>query len=281
MDILIRLNKAVDYIENHLQEDVDIGNASKIACENEDSFKRIFRSLTGLTVHEYIRKRRLSLAVSDIHNGEKIIDVAIKYGFNSGDSFCRAFKNQHNATPIAVRDLTVPVHIYPPVSFHINIKGAEKMNFKIIERAELEVFGFSRKLDVTADSRWKDAYVMWSEDADHIPEKICSGYDGIWYGIWNKSSYAIARDKADIFCAEKMERYTIPAGKYAVFTTEKGGYAGEQLPKLRDLIFNAWLPNSEYGQKFDFELEVYHLWTDRAERRKKRYYEIWVPVENK
>lgn len=281
MDILIRLNKAVDYIENHLQEDIDVGIASKIACENEDGFKRIFRSLTGLTVHEYIRKRRLSLAVSDIHNGEKIIDVAIKYGFNSGDSFCRAFKNQHNATPIAVRDLTVPVHIYPPVSFHINIKGAEKMNFKIIEREELAVFGFSRKLDVTADNRWKDVHMMWSEDADHIPEKICSGYDGIWYGIWNKSSYAIARNKTDVSWADKLERHIIPAGKYAVFTTEKGGYAGDELPKLRDLIFNSWLPNSEYNQKFDFELEVYHLWTDRAERREKRYYEIWVPVENK
>lgn len=75
--------------------------------------------------------------------------------------------------------------------------------------------------------------------------------------------------------------HIIPAGKYAVFTTEKGGYAGDELPKLRDLIFNSWMPGSEYRQKSDFELEVYHLWTNRTERREKRYYEIWVPVENK
>ena len=280
MDVLIRLNKAVEYIENHLDEDIDISNAARIACENEDGFKRIFRSLTGLTVNEYIRKRRLSLAVSDIHNGEKIIDVSIKYGFNSSDSFCRAFKKQHNTTPNVVRDLSVPVNIYPPVSFHINIKGAEKMNFKIVEKEETVVFGFLRKLDVMADNRWKDENAMWSEDADHIPEKICSGYDGIWYGIWNNGSYTIARNKKDVQ-SDKAEMHIIPAGKYAVFTTEKGGYAGDELPKLRDLIFNSWLPGSEYRQKSDFELEVYHLWTNRTERREKRYYEIWVPVENK
>lgn len=280
MDILNRLNKAVAYIENHLTENVNIAEAAKIACESEEGFKRIFRSLTDLTVNEYIRKRRLSLAVSDIHNGEKIIDVAMKYGFNSSDSFCRAFKNQHNTVPSAVYNASVSVNIYPPVSFHIKIKGAEKMNFKIVKREETLVCGFSRQLDVVADNRWNDERTMWSEDSDHIPEKICSGYDGIWYGIWNRGCYAIARNENDVQASD-AEKYIIPAGEYAVFTTEKGGYAGEELPKLRDLIFNSWLPNSGYVQKFDYELEVYHLWTDRAERRKKRYYEIWIPVENK
>lgn len=280
MDILNRLNKAVDYIENHLDENININEAAKIVCESEDSFKRLFRSLTGMTVNEYIRKRRLSLAVTDIHNGEKIIDIAIKYGFGCSDSFCRAFKKQHGVTPKVVQNLSVSVCIFPPVSFHIKIKGAEKMNFKIVDREETIVYGFARKLDVTADNRWNDECIMWSEDSEHIPEKICSGYDGLWYGVWNNGSYAIARNQNDVQ-ANNAEKFIIPSGKYAVFTTEKGGYAGEILPKLRDLIFNSWLPNSEYNQRFDFELEIYHLWTNRAERREKRYYEIWVPVESK
>ncbi len=280
MDILVQLNNAVDYIETHLDTDINICKAAKIACESEDGFKRIFRSLTGMTVKEYIRKRRLSLAVDDLHRGEKAIDIAIKYGYDSTDSFRRAFMAQHGVTPTIVRNSSVSVNIYPPVSFHIKIKGAEKMNYKIVEKEETIVHGFSRKLDVTADNRWNDEHIMWSEDSEHIPEKICSGYDGIWYGIWNNGSYTIARDKENVQSVN-TEQHIIPAGKYAVFTTDKGGYAGDELPKLRDLIFNAWLPSSDYKQKADYELEVFHLWTNRAERRQKRYYEIWIPIENK
>ncbi len=154
------------------------------------------------------------------------------------------------------------------------------MNFKIVEKEEMIVHGFSKKLDVDADSRWNDERIMWSEESEHIPEKLCSGYDGIWYGIWNNGSYAIARNKEDVQ-ADNTEQHTIPAGKYAVFATDKGGYAGDELPRLHNLIFESWLPNSNYTQKYDFELEVYHLWTDRTARRQKRYYEIWIPIENK
>lgn len=152
MDILNQLNSAIDYIETHLDTDINMREAAKIACESEDGFKRIFRSLTGMTVNEYIRKRRLSIAVDNLHNGEKVIDIAIKYGYNSADSFRRAFITQHGITPINVRNSSVSVNIYPPVSFHIKIKGAEKMNFKIVEKEEMIVHGFSKKLDVAAET---------------------------------------------------------------------------------------------------------------------------------
>ncbi len=142
MDILNQLNSAIDYIETHLDTDINMREAAKIACESEDGFKRIFRSLTGMTVNEYIRKRRLSIAVDNLHNGEKVIDIAIKYGYNSADSFRRAFITQHGITPINVRNSSVSVNIYPPVSFHIKIKGAEKMNFKIVEKEEMIVHGY-------------------------------------------------------------------------------------------------------------------------------------------
>ena len=126
--------------------------------------------------------------------------------------------------------------------------------------------------------RFKAEHTMWADDCDHIPEKICEGYDGGWYGIWNMGSYAITRDEENV-TGSKLETHFIPGGKYAVFTTQRGGYAGDELPKLHDLIHNSWLPTSGYRQVNDLEVEVFHLWTDRAERRKKRYYEIWIPVE--
>lgn len=121
---------------------------------------------------------------------------------------------------------------------------------------------------------------MWALECDFVPGKICNGFDGIWYGLWSGNTYWIARSPEDA-AVPGLETTVIPAGTYAAFTTERGGFAGDELPKLREQIFDAWLPDSGYVQKGDTEVEVYHLWTDRAERREKRYYEIWIPVEKK
>ena len=94
-----------------------------------------------MTISDYIRKRRLSLAVNDLRKGEKVIDVAVKYGWNSADSFSRAFVSQHNITPTLARDYHSEVNIYPPLSFQIIIKGAEKMRMTIKTVDEFEVYG--------------------------------------------------------------------------------------------------------------------------------------------
>ena len=133
MDILNNLNSAVSYIENHLADEIDIGQAAILAAENVQGFTKLFRSLTDMTVNDYIRKRRLSLAVNDLRNGAKVIDVAVKYGWNSADAFSRAFALQHSITPSQARNYELPVNIYPPLSFQIVIKGAEKMEMKILD----------------------------------------------------------------------------------------------------------------------------------------------------
>lgn len=90
----------------------------------------------------------------------------------------------------------------------------------------------------------------------------------------------IAREKADVKTLE-VEARTLPAGTYAAFKTECGGLAWEEFPKLFELIFDSWLPASEYKQKYDLAIEVLHLWTDHDLRQKNRYYEVWIPVELK
>lgn len=284
VDILKSLNDAVDCIEKHLMEDVDIAKAAQLAAMSEYDFSNLFHSLTSMTVREYIRKRRLTLAGEELQNGkEKVIDIAVKYGYDSADSFRRAFVLQHNITPSQARDNKTALKIYPPVSFRINIMGAEKMNFKIINEEEITVYGISRDCFSSDENRYELARTMWSDECDNIPKEICDGYDGKWYGIWHSNKYLIGREKID--CRSdtfnSLEKEIIPSEKYAVFTTELGGYAGYELPKLHKLIFEAWLPNSKYVRNGNIEIEVYHLCTDRAERRKKRYYEIWIPVMEK
>ena len=155
------------------------------------------------------------------------------------------------------------------------------MDFRLIEIDDMVVYGISRPFDRRLYPQREDLrHVMWSQDEAFVPGQICEGYDGIWYGIWRDGRYMLAREKADT-TYDHLEKYTLPGGAYAAFKTERGGFAWEELPRLFELIFDAWLPASGYRQKRDEMVEVYHLWTDRKIRRKNRWYEVWIPVETR
>lgn len=278
MNILNELNEACNYIENNIENEIDIKEIARITNQSTDSINRFFVSMLGITIKEYIRKRRLSLAVYDLQNSdEKITDIAFKYGFNSYDSFCKAFLNQHNVTPTQAKNPSCEVNIFPPATFEINVKGAQKIKFKICDLEKFEVYGISKNFNCQSSDRFKQEKEMWSIDYEHYPEKICQGYDGIWYGIFENGKYSIARKKEDV-AFDGPEKIKIKSGKYAVFTTDKGGYAGDELSKTHDLIFNSWLKDTQYNIKREYIIEVFHLATDREKRRKNRYYEIYIPI---
>lgn len=278
MNILNELNEACNYIENNIENEIDIKEIARITKQSTDSINRFFVSMLGITIKEYIRKRRLSLAVYDLQNSdEKITDIAFKYGFNSYDSFCKAFLNQHNVTPTQAKNPSCEVNIFPPATFEINVKGAQKIKFKICDLEEFEVYGISKNFNCQSSDRFKQEKEMWSIDYEHYPEKICQGYDGIWYGIFENGKYSIARKKEDVEF-NGLEKIKIKSGKYAVFTTDKGGYAGDELSKTHDLIFNSWLKDTQYNIKREYIIEVFHLATDREKRRKNRYYEIYISI---
>lgn len=278
MNILNELNEACNYIENNIENEIDIKEIARITNQSTDSINRFFVSMLGITIKEYIRKRRLSLAVYDLQNSDKkITDIAFKYGFNSYDSFCKAFLNQHNVTPTQAKNPSCEVNIFPPATFEINVKGAQKIKFKICDLEEFEVYGISKNFNCQSSDRFKQEKEMWSIDYEHYPEKICQGYDGIWYGIFENGKYSIARKKEDVEF-NGLDKIKIKSGKYAVFTTDKGGYAGDELSKMHDLIFNSWLKDTQYNIKREYIIEVFHLATDREKRRKNRYYEIYIPI---
>lgn len=289
MDMVKRLNDAVAYIEANLDDDIDFERAAQIACVTKDSFMRFFSYMTGMSLNEYIRRRRLTLAADELRDGStRVLDVAVKYGWNSADAFTKAFIHQHGITPKQARYKNTSLKIYPPASFYIMIKGAKEMDFRIIEMEETEVIGISKQFDGEGYKTKEELrHIMWANDCDDVPGKICSGewnepgnhsYDGVWYGIWRSGKYMIARTATDTV-STSLEKTIIPAGTYAAFTTEPGGLAWEEFPKLNELIFDSWLPSSGYRHKNDLVIEVLHLWTDHTERNKKRYYEIWIPIK--
>ena len=208
MNTLKQLNAAIEYIESSLCGEPDINAAAGIACVGADSFMRFFSYMTGMTVTEYIRRRRLTLAADELRHGDTpIVDLAVKYGYDSAAAFSRAFARQHGTTPSDFRKYGAPLTIYPPVSFHISVKGAKAMDFRIIESTGIELIGISRQYDGEGyGAREELRHLMWSYELDDIPGRLCKGhwdepttyYDGRWYGIWKDGRYMIAREVGDV-----------------------------------------------------------------------------------
>ena len=120
MEWLEKLNKTISYIEEHLAEEISYDELAHIACCSTYHFQRMFAYMAGIPLSEYIRRRRLTLAANDIRgSSERIIDIAIKYGYDSADSFSRAFTKQHGITPSEYRKNVGELKIYPPASFYL------------------------------------------------------------------------------------------------------------------------------------------------------------------
>jgi AraC-type DNA-binding domain-containing proteins len=146
MDFLTRITKAVEYIEDNLDDEINEAVLSKITCCSMHQFGRVFSYVCDMSLAEYIRRRRMTLAAVDLQNGEKVIDTAFKYGYNSSDSFTKAFIALHGITPReAAKGATV--NYYPRITFHITIKGDASMNYRIVEKEAFKLVGLISEIN--------------------------------------------------------------------------------------------------------------------------------------
>lgn len=199
MDILKQLNDAISYIEAHLCDEPDTEELSRITLYTPDGFNRFFRYMTGMTLTEYMRRRRLTLAAYELQaSAIKVIDVAVKYRYDSADAFTKAFTKQHGITPTKARSTDTALKVYPPVSFHISIKGAKEMNFKIIETGAIMLRGLSKQFTGAATDRFEQEHIMWGVEYDDYMKKIDDEIPGIWYGIWDNGIYNISKNAVDV-----------------------------------------------------------------------------------
>ena len=133
MEWIERLNDAIGYIEEHLTDEMDYEQLGKTACCSSYHFQRMFTYMAGISLSEYIRRRKMSLAAVDLQGKSmKIIDVAGKYGYNSPTAFNRAFQSVHGVAPSAVKNEGVSVKSFPPISFKITIKGVEQKMHSVL-----------------------------------------------------------------------------------------------------------------------------------------------------
>lgn len=281
MEWIDRLNKALDYIETNLTEKLDYEKLGQIACCSSYHFQRMFTYMAGITLSEYIRRRKMSLAVADLQDKEaKIIDIAAKYGYQSPTAFNRAFQSVHGIAPSAVRQEGVSVKSYPPIAFQITVKGAEVMEYRIETREAFRILGISAPLERNIEDNFMVVPDMWQRAAaDGTIQKLAGMMENPPMGLLGVSAcndeeqwkYFIAVSTSKE-CSD-FESYEIPAATWAVFP---GSGTNQSIQELERRIVTEWLPASgyEYGNAPDIEV---YLNPDPQNAR----YEVWIPVVKK
>jgi AraC family transcriptional regulator len=172
MDLLKNLNEAIKYIEENLTDDIDFKEVIRQAYCSEYHFKRMFSFLAGIPLSEYIRRRRLTLAAFELKDSSvKVIDIAIKYGYGSPDSFTRAFQSLHGVTPSEARDNGSSLKSYPKMTFQISITGGSEMNYRIVEKEAFCIVGIKKRVRIIFNGINPEIASMWeSLDSDTINE---------------------------------------------------------------------------------------------------------------
>lgn len=281
MEWIENFNKAINYMEEHIREEVDYEKAAQIACCSVFHFQRMFTYMAGLPLSEYIRRRRMSLAAVDLQgSNDKIIEIALKYGYSSPTAFNRAFQGVHGIAPSAARKEGMILKSYPPISFKITIKGVEEMNYRVEEREAFRIVGVSQPLFKEIEKNFEIVPAMWGKAAaDGTIEKLASMMNSSPKGLLGVSAcgnaeewkYFIAVASTDQ--AKDLEEYEIPASVWAVFP---GSGTNLSIQELEKRIVTEWLPTSgyEYGNAPDIEV---YLNPDPNNAQ----YEVWIPVVKK
>jgi AraC family transcriptional regulator len=282
MEWINRLNNAIQYIEEHILEEVDYEQLGKVACCSAYHFQRMFSYMAETSLTEYIRRRRMSLAVADLQSGEeKIIDIALKYGYSSPTAFNRAFQNVHGIAPSAVRESGVTLKSYSPISFKITIKGVEEMEYRIEKKESFRIVGIGQQISSDMEKNFKIVPPMWEKVAmDGTIPKLCELMDSQPMGILGVSVFQEEGNGRYLIAAastkpidETLEEYIVPAATWAVFYGEG---TSRSIQELESRILSEWFPSSGYDYGNAPDIEVY-LNADPEDAK----YEVWIPVVKK
>lgn len=282
MEWVERLNDSMRYIEEHLTEEMDYEQLGRIACCSSYHFQRMFTYMAGVSLAEYLRRRRMSLAAADLQGGDaKILDIAQKYGYSSPTAFNRAFQGIHGIAPSAVRNEGVSIKSYPPITFTISVKGVEEMNYRIETKDSFRIVGLSAPLQKELENNFMIVPDLWQKAAaDGTIPKLAGMMDTPPMGLLGVSACNEEAEQWKYFIAVsttkecgEYEEYIVPASTWAIFT---GSGTNQSIQELEQRIVTEWLPTSGYEYANAPDIEVY-LNADPENAQ----YEVWIPVTKK
>ncbi|MFC0600880.1 AraC family transcriptional regulator [Streptomyces palmae] len=284
--MLERLNQAMAHIEDRLDQRIEVAELARIAMTSEYHFRRLFSALAGIPLSEYIRRRRLTVAGADVLAGQQtLLEIAVRYGYTSGEAFARAFRTVHGIGPGEARRTGAALRSQPRMSFRLIVEGSSSMRYRVVEKEEFRVVGrkarvplvhegvnpaiatFIKSIDPETTERIKrlsdqEPTGIVSVSDDLHPSRA-EGTDLDYYHAVVTSAPAPAG----------LDSLTVPAGTWAVF--ENSGPFPQALQYLWRDIYTQWFPSNPYQSRPGPEILRTRLSPDHSEAEA----ELWIPVE--
>ena len=285
MEWMAVIGNSIQYIEEHITESLSVDDIAKAVSVSPFYFQKGFAMLCGYTVAEYIRNRRLALAAAELISTDvKVIDLALKYGYDSPDSFTKAFTRFHGVTPAAVRRDAVTVKTFAPLKIKFSLEGGYIVDYKIESKPAFTVLANAKTLGY--EGAVQEVPKLWQEHFASGKDAVVCGTFGI--NIDKKMGresfeYLIADPCAeDAVVPEGFVKRTVPAFTWAVFPCRGAMPAGIQSVSRR--IYTEWLPQAkEYEFAAGYCVEFYDDPSKYpAGTADDNYYcELWIPVKKK
>ena len=302
MDILRRMSQALDYIEENLRSEIDLETVAKKAHCSNYNFQRMFSFITDVTLAEYIRRRRLTLAALEVQNSKiSIVDLSVKYGYDSSAAFSRAFYHLHGIKPSSARNEGVALKAYPKITLQISIQGEKSMEYRIESKPAFDIYGIETICSTIGNENFLTPAQLWQQNianeeinkleacAGKIPDFI--GKNAVTpdrYCIVNAASFPHPAEKNTfkymLFCFKgensppsKYVSTHVPAATYVIFPMElcKWEEIDGLLSKLQKRIFTEWFPTSDYELADTADFVFYGASGELA------YLELWYPLKKK
>ena len=282
MEWLKKLGKAIDYIEDNLDKEISYDEAARIACCSPYYFQRVFSYVSGVSLAEYIRRRKMTQAAFELQRADsRVIDVALKYGYSSPTSFNRAFQNVHGITPTAAKLGGNVLQAYPSIQFKIEITGGSAMAYRIVKKPPLRIVGIRIPLTSDMEENLRIVPEFWKAllQGKQFLE-ICSLSNGEPRGILGISVY---KNPKEIYyyigvavnspAPAGMYGFEIPAATWVIF--DNNGRFKEDVQSVFKRFYMEWLPFSGYKYAELPDIEVYPICSGQPVNG---HSEVWIAV---
>jgi len=272
------MNRALDYIEENLDADIDLKQAARLAFCSTGSFSNMFLVATGISLREYIRRRRLSLAALELQTSDaKIIDISLKYGYSSPTAFNRAFQNQHKVPPQYARSRKIPLITYPRIALQIKLKGDVEMKVRIEKKPAFTVVGIKKTF--RNDSVVNLIPEFWGSTPKETYDKLLSLANTEPNGFVGACADFDGKHEFDYYIAvatthnapDGFVKYDVPAATWAIL--ERDG----DLLELSTRFWKEWLPSSGY-RRAGANIPDVEVYPDTDMPKANFNYELWFPV---
>ncbi|WP_189174751.1 AraC family transcriptional regulator [Streptomyces lasiicapitis] len=284
--MLERLNQALEHIERRLDQSIDVADLARVAATSEYHLRRMFSALAGMPLSEYVRRRRLTVAGAEVLAGnESLLEIAVRYGYGSGEAFARAFRAMHGVGPGEARRDGSALVSQPRLTFRLTVEGSSSMRYRVVDRPDFSVVGFKTRVPLVhrgpnqaiidfvrgIDPRALESLEKLSDQAPQGVLAVCDDLDPSRAEGTELDYYQGVITSAD--APEGTAVLPVPAGSWAVFTTS--GPAPQAIQELWRDVFTEWFPSNPYRSRPGPEILRTRLSDDRTEADA----ELWLPVE--